>query len=107
MVSDPVVVRSSPEGAILRLRVKPGARRNRLVGAHGGALKLEVAAAPERGKANAAVRKLLAKSLDVPRSSIRIVSGEISQDKSVCVGDCTAVDIVGRLEGLGIDSDVR
>jgi uncharacterized protein (TIGR00251 family) len=68
-------------GTRMRLRVKPGARRDAIVGVHGGALKVAVSAAPEHGKANDAVVALLAAWLDVPRSSVVIVAGASSQDK--------------------------
>jgi uncharacterized protein (TIGR00251 family) len=68
-------------GTRLRLRVKPGARKTAIVGSHGGALKLSVAAPPERGKANRAVVALLAKALGLPSSAVTIASGETSQDK--------------------------
>jgi len=75
-----------PGGTRLRLRVKPGARANEILGVHGGALKVSVTAAPEKGKANDAVVALLAKALDVAASTIAIVAGQTSQDKVVTVG---------------------
>ena len=68
-------------GTRLRLRVKPGARQTAIVGVHGGALKVSVAAAPEKGKANGAVVKLLAHALGLRVSAVAIVAGETSQDK--------------------------
>ena len=68
-------------GTRLRLRVKPGARKTAIVGAHGGALKISVAAAPERGKANRAVITILAAALRLPASAVTIAAGETSQDK--------------------------
>lgn len=68
-------------GTRLRLRVKPGARKTAIVGAHGGALKIAVAAAPERGKANRAVVRLLAAALGLPVSAVTIAAGTTSQDK--------------------------
>ncbi len=68
-------------GTRLRLRVKPGARKTAIVGVHGGALKIAVAAAPEKGKANRAVVKLLAETFGLPSSAVTIASGETSQDK--------------------------
>ena len=68
-------------GTRLRLRVKPGARKTAIVGVHGGALKVAVAAAPEKGKANRAVVRLLAKALNLPSLAVTITSGETSQDK--------------------------
>ena len=68
-------------GTRLRLRVTPGAKQTTIVGVHGGALKLSVAAAPERGKANRAVVALLARALGLPSSAVTITAGESSKDK--------------------------
>jgi len=70
-------------GTRLRLRVKAGASANRIVGAHGGALKLGVTAPPEKGKANKAVLQLLGETLRLAPSSIELLSGHTSQDKIV------------------------
>ncbi len=86
------------EGTRLRLRVKPGARRTEVVGPHGGALKVKVAAAPERGKANRAVIELLARTLDVPAAAVEILSGETSQDKTVLVR-LPPAEVASRLSG--------
>lgn len=72
-------------GTRFRLRVKPSARKSAIVGLHGGALKVSVAAPPDRGRANDAVIDLLAGILDVPSSAIEIVVGGTSQDKVVAV----------------------
>ncbi len=87
-------------GTRMRLRVKPGARRTVIVGVHGGALKLSVAAQPEKGKANRAVVQLLAKTLGVPISAVTISAGDTSQDKVVEVAlDPAAVRaILGAIE---------
>jgi uncharacterized protein (TIGR00251 family) len=69
----------------LRLRVNPGAKKTTIVGAHGGALKISVAAPPERGKANRAVVELLARVLGLTRSSVVIAAGEVSEDKVVLI----------------------
>jgi len=65
----------------LRLRVAPGAARAGVVGRHGEAWKVRVAAAPERGQANDAVVALLAETLALPRSSVSLVSGGGSRNK--------------------------
>lgn len=82
-MSDALDLVVTPQGTRLRLRVKPGARKSAIVGVHGGALKVSVAAPPERGKANAAVVALLAEALGLPASAITIASGTASQDKVV------------------------
>ncbi len=88
----------------IRLRVKPGGRRDRLLGAYGGALKLEVAAAPERGRANAAVAKLLAETFGLAASDVSVVTGASSQDKVVELAGCPPETVVARLHSAGIDA---
>jgi hypothetical protein len=67
----------------LRLRVSPGATRTELAGRHGDAWKVRVSAAPERGRANAAVVGLIAERLCLPRSAVSVISGRTSRDKVV------------------------
>jgi uncharacterized protein (TIGR00251 family) len=81
----------------LRLRVVPGARTSRLVGRHGEAWKVQVAAPPERGAANDAVVRLLAELLDVPRGDVLLVSGHGSRDKIVELAGIEAVEADRRL----------
>ncbi len=73
------------DGVRLKLRVKAGGRRNSILGTHGGALKLTVTAVPEKGKANRAVLALLAEVMEIPASSLEILSGKSSPDKVVLV----------------------
>lgn len=81
----------------LRLRVTPNAGRTVIEGsellADGSAvLRLRVSAVPDKGKANAAVIALLAKSLGVPRSAITLVAGDTARLKTVAiVGDAAAL----------------
>jgi len=83
--------------ARLRLRVVPGARRDAFVGRHGDAWKVRVAAPPERGAANRAVLELVARTLDVPRRTVTLVSGEASRDKIVELSGIDASELDGRL----------
>lgn len=67
----------------LRVRVSPGASRAGVVGRYGQAWKIRVAAPPEGGRANEAVVRLLAETLSVPRTAVKLVSGQTSRDKLV------------------------
>ena len=73
------------EGASTRLRVRvsPGSGRTLVVGRHGDAWKVRVGAAPEGGRANDAVLRLLADTLSLPRAAVRLVSGHAARDKIV------------------------
>ena len=67
----------------LHLRVSPGARRTEIAGRHGDGWKIRVAVPPENGRANEAVRRLLAERLDLPRAAVTIVSGHAAREKIV------------------------
>jgi len=67
-------------GTELTVRVTPGARRNAVEPAAEG-LRVWVTAVPEGGKANAAVQKLLAKSLGLAKSRLSLVRGATSRVK--------------------------
>jgi uncharacterized protein len=69
----------------LQVRVSPGASRSAVVGRHGGAWKMRVAAAPTDGKANDALVRFLADTLDVSARDVEIVSGHGSRDKIVAL----------------------
>lgn len=76
-------IRPDGSGSRLRLRVSAGASRTRVTGAHGGALKVSVAAPPEKGKANRDVKRLVAAAFGVASREVEIVTGETSPDKVV------------------------
>lgn len=92
-------VKSTPDGCELTLKVVPGASRERVVGPLGDALKVQVAAAPERGNANAAVLDLLAEALGVPRRQIELVRGQTQPRKVVRVTGLDAAQARARLGG--------
>lgn len=67
-------------GARIAIRVTPRARRNAISADETG-IRAHVTAAPEDGKANAAVIKLLAKSMGVAKSRLTLLRGATSRDK--------------------------
>lgn len=67
----------------INIRVIPRARRNAVESATDGTLRVYTTAAPADGDANAAVIKMLARHLDVPKTSIKIIRGLTSRDKVV------------------------
>ena len=97
--------RRIPGGAEIFLRVTPNAGRDAVIGTEKRGdremLRVKVAAAPDRGKANEAVIGVLAKALGLRRSAISVVFGESSRDKRVNIeGDAGTIEAaLSRLTG--------
>lgn len=81
----------------LKVKVVPGASHDAVDGWLGEALKIRVAAPPERGRANAAVQRLLADLLGVTRDQIEILSGQGAPRKVVRIEGVTEAEIGRRL----------
>lgn len=96
-------VRNTSSATPLRLRVRvvSGARRSEVVGRLGGAWKLRVAAAPERGRANDELVALLARTLRVPRASVRIARGHTTGEKLVEVRELSREEAERLLASAG------
>jgi uncharacterized protein len=79
------MLRETAEGVTLAVRVQPGAKKTAIVGVYGeGAsaqLKIAVQAPPIDGRANASVIALLADLFAIPKSSVSLLSGELSRSK--------------------------
>ena len=69
----------------LAIRVQPRAKRTEVAGEREGAVVIRVSAPPVDGKANEAVRRLIATRLGVPLRAVQIVRGETGRDKVVRV----------------------
>jgi uncharacterized protein (TIGR00251 family) len=82
----------------LRVRVSPGAKQGGVVGRHGDAWKIRVAAPPENGRANDALMRLLADTLSVPRDTVTLVSGHSARDKVVELTGIDASHVEERLQ---------
>jgi len=78
-------LKQTPAGTRMRLHVKAGSRKNAILGVRAGALQICVSAAPERGKANRGVMRLLARTLELPVTSLELIAGRGSRDKTVLV----------------------
>jgi len=72
---------ASDDGVVLRVHTQPGAGRSAVMGRHGGALKVKVAAPPVEGRANEAVVELLVRTLGIKPSQVELVSGGSSRSK--------------------------
>jgi hypothetical protein len=95
---------AEPDGVTLWLRLTPKGGRDAIDGvetlADGRAvLKARVRAAPEDGRANAALVELIAKALAAPKRAVTIRSGETSRVKKLFIAGDPApiIDALARL----------
>ena len=95
-----IAVRDVAGGAVLAVKVVPGASRDKLAGALGDALKITTSAPAEKGKANAAVARLLAGALGCKRRDVRLVSSPSNPQKEFQIAGATADDVRRRLATL-------
>lgn len=71
------------DGLVLTVRVIPRASKSEIVGDYGGALKVRISSPPVDGAANAELIKIFAKTFDVSKNQIEILSGQTSKTKQV------------------------
>jgi uncharacterized protein (TIGR00251 family) len=89
---------SSEDEVVLRVHVQPGTGRSAVVGRHGDALKVRVAAPPVEGRANEALLHLLAETLGLKGEQVALVSGESSRAKRVRLSGVDPDDVRHLLE---------
>jgi len=90
-------LRDAAGGVRLRVRVKPRASKDAIVGEQDGALVVRLAAPPVDGAANEALARFLGLALRVPPSAVRIVKGEAARLKLVAIAGLDAKTARERL----------
>jgi uncharacterized protein (TIGR00251 family) len=93
-----VTENSSRSGVLLAIRVQPRASRDEVAGAIEGALKIRLCAPAVDNRANEALTEFLAAVLKVPKSSVRILSGERGRTKRVEITGVTRQQVVNLLQ---------
>ncbi|GAB4152461.1 MAG: DUF167 domain-containing protein [Planctomycetaceae bacterium] len=85
------------DDVLLLVQAQPGSRKNGITGIHAGRLKVAVTAAPEKGKANKALEKVLANLLGFKRSQVSLENGATSTHKTIRFADVTVAMLRERL----------
>jgi uncharacterized protein len=91
--------RDEAGGVVLEILVQPRASRTKVVGEHDGRLKIQLAAPPVDGEANAALVEFLAGALRVRKADVAIVRGETGRRKTVRIAGVGAAAAVAALGG--------
>ena len=88
-------IEATPTGVTIKVYVSPRASSNKVVGIHNGAIKVALTAPPVEGAANRSLVDFLSRALDVPKTSVRIASGESSRNKVI------------KVEGIGLEAALQ
>ncbi len=88
---------------VIAVRVTPRSSRDAIEGVdEHGALRVRVTAPPAEGSANAAVVRLVAKALGVPRGAVSLESGAGSRHKRLRIEDCDASTVQASWPGVAV-----
>lgn len=82
---------------IIECKITPNAAKSRVVGYVGEALKIQIAAPPEKGKANEELIYFLSKLFKVPKSAIQILTGETGRLKRVSIEGLSTEEIQDKV----------
>lgn len=92
-----VIVHSLRNGQVVfKVQVVPRSSRSEVVGEHNGALRVRIAAPPVDGAANEELIRILAKTFDVSRGALKILSGHSGTLKQIGIEGSTN-DVLARL----------
>jgi len=81
------------DGVLIRVHVQPRARREQIIGMHGGRIKLAVTEPPDKGKAKEAVVRLVAAALNLSSSRRELLRGDASRQKDLLVLNLDAAEV--------------
>lgn len=79
---------------VIRVRVRPGAKRDAIVKEHDQALRVDIKASPERGNANDALIRFFARLFSIPVAAVEIRHGHVSRNKRIVLHNCVCANIV-------------
>ncbi len=96
----PLQILSHAEGAVLPLRVQPGARTTGVLGEHAGMLKVAIHAPAQDGRANEALLDWLRGWLGVRRSEIALITGATARQKSVLFRGWSPEQLSAKIQTL-------
>ena len=90
------MITATSGGVVIDVRVIPRAARSGIAGTRDNALLVRLNAPPVEGAANNELIAVIARAMDVPRTSVSIVAGDRSRNKRVFVAGITREDAQAR-----------
>lgn len=99
-MSSSILIRETKNGLSFDIRVNPHASRAGISGISEGMLKIKVTAPPVEGAANEACIDLLAKSLKLRKSQMKISTGAKGRKKTILVSEISKTDLERKIRQL-------
>lgn len=76
------MIKQTSEGLVINIKISPNAKKNEIIN-EGDYSKVKITAQPIDGKANKALIEFLSKNFKIPKTSIKILKGETSKEKTI------------------------
>ena len=76
------MIKQTKDGVVLRIKISPNSKSNEIILEEDFA-KIKITAQPIEGKANKALIEFLSKKFKIPKTSIKILKGETSKEKTI------------------------
>jgi uncharacterized protein (TIGR00251 family) len=90
-------IQQSANAVVFSVKVVPRSSKTAVAGVLGSMLKIKLAAAPEKGKANESLVEFLADTLGVKKNAVTITSGHTSPVKTIQIMGVTPAAILQKL----------
>ena len=94
----PAFLKAQPDGVLLAIKLQPRASKNEIGDALGDELRIKVTAPPVDAAANEALLRLLAETLDCPRSKVELIRGHTSRHKVVKIYGLAVLGVMTKLK---------
>lgn len=92
------MITETEQGVFLSVKVTPKSSKNQVCGCEEDSLKIKIAAAPEKGRANEALVEFVAEWLGIAKSNIQLIQGATSRYKRLFIKGIKQAAITNKLE---------
>ncbi len=80
-----MTLKKTENGWLLSVKILPNSSKNEIIKNDDGSIKVKLTAQPIEGKANKALLEFLSKQFKIPKTSMEIVKGQTSKDKTISI----------------------
>ncbi len=94
---DSFSIKTTKDGVQFSVKVGAGAKKTKLLGLHGNALKISIQSPPADGKANKELVEFLADVFRIAKSRVSIVKGRTNPHKVVAVSGIRSENVLEKL----------